>query len=191
MNFSISLWNIGMSGPRSNICSYSFFYPQLTCIWWWQNGVYECSLVANFVALISSVTSNTLQVAKSVSNDAFKYCKVQQHKFLSNLDHNQSSAVRKSYEFQHLNPVCRGAMQAIFASQVQWGPDKWDGIYTVFLSEQDGLDGTNIHDTIQHRIYEWDTNVSGTLDSARRVSHYTSLHCISRLNGTDLGGCFI
>ena len=47
-----------------------------------------------------------------------------------------------------------------------------------FLYEWDGLDGTKIYNTLQNPIYKWDSLVSGTLDSAQRVSHLSSPHCI-------------
>ena len=45
----------------------------------------------------------------------------------------------------------------------------------------DGLDGSKIHNTIQHTIYTWDSHVSGTLDTVRRVSHFRVLTVVSFL----------
>ena len=47
------------------------------------------------------------------------------------------------------------------------------------LCKWDGLDGTKIHNTMQNAIHKWHSYVSGTLESAQRVSHLLSPHCSS------------
>ena len=53
----------------------------------------------------------------------------------------------------------------------------WDSILMGFLGNWDGLDKTKIHNTIQNATYKWDPFVSGTPDSALRVSQLSSPHC--------------
>ena len=46
-----------------------------------------------------------------------------------------------------------------------------------YLCKWDNLGGAKIHNTTQRRIYKWNSYVSGTLDTAHRVTQLSSPHC--------------